>query len=155
MQYVRRYRGSPLCSCDQLRRASRQPSSAAKVIAASIITQKAKVNRTYNQQILDSRFNGRLPGADKGLIIGVSQPRVLDQIFKVAVAASSPGDVRAEETSIRWIDALSRQPWEGGRQQGDVLGRADCEVLISLIAGISPVLIVSEGGRSCWRYDVR
>lgn len=76
------------------------------------------MNRTYDERILDSGFNGYVPGTDKGLTIGVGQPRVLDQIFKVAVAVSSPGNVRAEETSIHWIDASSRQPWEGGHAAG-------------------------------------
>ena len=79
---------------------------------------------------------------DEGLIIGVAQPCVLDQVLKVAVATTSPRNVRADRLSIPWIDDLSGQSWEGSRQLRDVLDRADCEVAISLITGVFPVLIV-------------
>jgi hypothetical protein len=52
-----------------------------------------KINRTHDQQILDGRINSRLPGTDEGLVICVGQPRVLDQVLKVAIATSSPGNV--------------------------------------------------------------
>jgi hypothetical protein len=97
---------------------------------------------THDQQVLDARFNSCLPGADKRLIIGVGQPRILNQVLKVAITTAPPGNVRANRFPRRRIDTLSCQSWEGSRQLGDMLERTDCKVAISIIARVSSAFIM-------------